>query len=158
MDFKHYQLLKKNMFQPIEEEIKLRYPDVEAKNLNPLILAYVGDAYFHLYVRTNLLKYEQSHVRLLNDVSMLFVSATWQAKAYATFEAQLTEEEKSIFKRGKNTKSHAPRVASVHDYHISTGIEAVLGYLYLNKELTRLDELCELSFRAMMKMYHAQYN
>ena len=80
---------------------------------------------------------------------MKLVSATLQAQAYKAIKDDLTEDEAYVFKRGKNAKSHAPRVASVHDYHISTGFEAVLGYLYLNKDFTRLDELCEKSFIAV---------
>ena len=80
---------------------------------------------------------------------MKHFSATLQAQAYKAIKDDLTEDEAYVFKRGKNAKSHAPRVASVHDYHISTGFEAVLGYLYLNKDFTRLDELCEKSFIAV---------
>lgn len=153
MKFKHYQNLKENLFPFSLDNSALinRYKDTPPRQLNPLVLAYIGDAYFHLYVRIRLLDFEQSHVHLLNDISMKMVSATFQAIAYESISDMFTEDEAYIFKRGKNAKSHPPRVASVKDYHTSTGFEAVLGYLYLNNELTRLDEICEKSFLVLAK-------
>lgn len=152
MKFKQYQYLKQHLFEfSAEDRLKNRYENTPPRQLNPLVLAYVGDAYFHLYIRTRLLNFEQSRVHLLNDFSMQMVSATLQAQAYIAIKDELTENEAYIFKRGKNAKSHAPRVASVQDYHTSTGFEAVLGYLYLNKDIDRVDYLCEKSFIAIAK-------
>lgn len=152
MDFKQYQYLKRNLFTfDGDDKLINRYQDTPPRQLHPLVLAYIGDAYHHLYVRTRLLDFEQSKVRLLNDMSMKIVSATWQVTAYEAIKDELTEDELYIFKRAKNAKSHAPRVASVHDYHISTGFEAVMGYLYLSKNKARLDYLCEKSFTAAAK-------
>lgn len=159
MKFQQYQNLKKNLFPFDEQNIlndRYKKEDINPRQLNPLVFAYVGDAYYHLYIRTRLLNFEQSHVHLLNDFSMQIVSATFQVQAYEAIKDELTETESYIFKRGKNAKSHAPRVASVHDYHISTGFEAILGYLYLNNEQNRLDFLCERSFLQVAKnMYQA---
>ena len=159
MKFQQYQNLKKNIFPFNEQNVlndRYKKEDINPRQLNPLVLAYVGDAYYHLYIRTRLLNFEQAHVHLLNDFSMQIVSATFQVQAYEAIKDELTETESYIFKRGKNAKSHAPRVASVHDYHISTGFEAILGYLYLNNEQNRLDFLCERSFLQVAKnMYQA---
>jgi ribonuclease-3 family protein len=81
----------------------------------------------------------------LHDLSAQIVSATFQADAYQKIEKFLTEDERAIFKRGRNAKSHAPRVATVQEYHASTGFEALLGELFLKKNLARLDEICELA-------------
>lgn len=154
MKFQQYQNLKKNLFPFNEQNVlndRYKKEDINPRQLNPLVLAYVGDAYYHLYIRTRLLNFEQAHVHLLNDFSMQIVSATFQVQAYEAIKDELTETESYIFKRGKNAKSHAPRVASVHDYHISTGFEAILGYLYLNNEQNRLDFLCERSFIQVAK-------
>lgn len=151
MDFKQYQFLKRNLFEFDGDKLIDRYKDISPRQLHPLILAYIGDAYHHLYVRTRLLDFEQNKVRLLSDISMKIVSATWQVTAYEAIKDELTEDEAYIFKRAKSAKSHAPRVASVHDYHISTGFEAVIGYLYLSKNRQRLDYLCEKSFQAAAK-------
>ena len=155
MKFDHFKMLVEMMFQPDGDGgILQRYKDVDVKQLHPLVLAYVGDAYFHLYMRTRLLSYEQAKVQALHSFSAQMVSAVWQAKAYQGIEDKLTEEEKAIYRRGRNAKSHAPRSASVAQYHSSTGFEALLGYLYLMERSERLYELAEESFkiisRAMM--------
>lgn len=83
------------------DELKNRYENIPTRNLSPLVLAYVGDAYYHLYIRTRLLNFEQSRVHLLNDFSMKLVSATLQAQAYKAIKDDLTEDEAYVFKRGK---------------------------------------------------------
>ena len=115
----------------------------EIQTLSPLVLAYIGDAYFHLYVRTRLLQITKK-IDKLHDLSAQIVSATFQADAYKKIEKYLTDDEKDIFRRGRNAKSHAPRVATVAEYHASTGFEALLGELFLKNNLARLDEICEL--------------
>ena len=150
--FKQYVALKKNLFNFDENNNLLdRYSEIEPDKLHPLVLAYVGDAYYHLYVRTRMLNFDFTHVHLLNDFSMKIVSAVWQARAFEAIKEEFTKEELALFKRAKNTKSHAPRVASVHDYHVSTGFEAVLGHLYLKKDLKRLDKLCKMAFTHVAK-------
>ncbi|MBR3498039.1 MAG: ribonuclease III [Selenomonadaceae bacterium] len=122
------------------------FPAEEIKTLSPLVLAHVGDAYFHLYIRTRLLQVTHNITRL-HDLSAQIVSATAQAKTYHAIENFLTDAERDIFRRGRNAKSHAPRKATVAEYHASTGFEALLGELYLRKNFSRLDEICELAFR-----------
>ena len=117
----------------------------EIKTLSPLVTAYIGDAYFHLYVRTRLLTVTRK-IQNLHDLSAKIVSATAQAEAYKKIESQLTDEEREIFKRGRNAKSHAPRSSTVAEYHASTGFESLLGELYLRKNFSRLDEICDLVF------------
>ena len=63
----------------------------------------------------------------------------------------LTEEEQTIYRRARNTKSHAPRSASVADYHTSTGFEALLGSLYIREEKERLEEITEAAFQVIAK-------
>ena len=116
-----------------------------------MVLAYVGDAYFHLYVRTRLLSYEQSKVQALHSFSAQIVSAVWQAKAYKGIEGMLNENEKAIYRRGRNAKSHAPRSSSVAEYHASTGFEALLGSLYLSEQEERLYEIAEAAFKVISK-------
>ena len=117
---------------------------IDTRELSPLVTAYIGDAYFHLYVRTRLLKITHK-IDKLHDLSAKIVSASFQADAYKKIEKYLTDEEKDIFRRGRNAKSHAPRVATVAEYHASTGFEALLGELYLKNNFARLDEICELA-------------
>lgn len=116
---------------------------IDTRELSPLVTAYIGDAYFHLYVRTRLLQ-KTKKIDKLHELSAKIVSATFQADAYKKIEKFLTEDEKDIFRRGRNAKSHAPRVATVQEYHASTGFEALLGELFLKKKNARLEEICEL--------------
>ena len=153
MKFDHFRMLVDMMFQPDGEGgIMQHYDHVDVKQLNPLVLAYVGDAYFHLFVRTRLLSYEQAKVQALHSFSAQIVSAVWQAKAYQGIEERLTEEEKGIYRRGRNANSHAPRSASVAEYHASTGFEALLGSLYLSEQNERLYEIAEASFQIISEM------
>lgn len=126
------------------------FPADEIKTLSPLILAHIGDAYFHLFVRTRLLEITRNITRL-HDLSAKIVSATAQAKIYRELETFLTDDERNIFRRGRNAKSHAPRKATVAEYHASTGFEALLGELYLRQNFTRLNEICERAFDFALK-------
>ena len=152
MKFERFQQLVRMMFLPDEAgNIRTRYENVGAANIHPLVLAYIGDAYFHLYVRMRLLSYEQTQVQALHSFSAQIVSALWQARAYRGISDLLTEEEQTIYRRARNTKSHAPRSASVADYHTSTGFEALLGSLYIREEHERLEELTEAAFQIIAK-------
>ena len=152
MKFERFQQLVRMMFLPDEAgNIRTRYENVDAANIHPLVLAYIGDAYFHLYVRMRLLSYEQTQVQALHSFSAQIVSALWQARAYRGISDLLTEEEQTIYRRARNTKSHAPRSASVADYHASTGFEALLGSLYIREETERLEELTEAAFQIIAK-------
>ena len=146
MTFEHFSQLVDGMFPSDGSE---RYDSLDVRELSPLVAAYVGDAYYHLFVRTRLLAYEQKAVRVLNEFSAKLVSASMQAQAYRAIEEQLTDEERGIFRRGRNVHSHAPRRStSIADYHASTGFEAILGTLYLTKRFDRLQEVAELAFKA----------
>ena len=152
MKFERFQQLVRMMFLPDETgNIRTRYENVDAANIHPLVLAYIGDAYFHLYVRMRLLSYEQTQVQALHSFSAQIVSALWQARAYRGISDLLTEEEQTIYRRARNTKSHAPRSASVADYHASTGFEALLGSLYIRAEHERLEEITEAAFQIIAK-------
>ncbi len=144
MKFTQFKMLVDMMFTPDGEGgIRKRYEETNVRQMNPLVLAYVGDAFFHLFVRTRLLSYEQAKVHALHVFSAQIVSAVWQHKAYLGIEPMLTEEEKAIYRRGRNAKSHAPRSSSVAEYHSSTGFEALLGTLYLSEQFERLEEISE---------------
>lgn len=156
MQFDHFKFLVESMFTEDETGgVQKKYKDVRPEALHPLVLAYIGDAYFHLFVRGKLLAYEQNKVQILHQFSAQIVSAVWQAQAYYGIEPMLTEEEKAVFRRGRNAKSHVPKSASVAEYRASTGFEAMMGTLYLTEQYDRLYELAEKSFeiisRAMMQ-------
>ena len=123
--------------------------EIDIRNLQTLSIAYVGDAYFHLFVRVRLLKYKYK-VNDLHALSAKIVSAIYQAKAYQEIESMLTEQEKEIFKRGRNAKSRSTHSATNTEYHNSTGFETLLGTLFLEGEYDRLDEIADKSFDFLM--------
>lgn len=147
MEFDHFKFLVDSVFQADETgAVKQKYKDIRVEALNPLVLAYIGDAYFNLYVRGKLLAHEQNKVQVLHRFGAQIVSATWQSVAYHGIEDMLTEEEKAVFRRGRNAKSHVPKSATVAEYRASTGFEALLGSLYLEEKHERLYELVDKAF------------
>lgn len=111
------------------------------KMLSPSTLAFVGDAVFGLKVRTKLAEIERP-VGELHKRSVDFVNANAQAEAFALIEPLLTEDEISVFKRGRNNHvGQIPKSTTVGIYHTATGLEALFGFLYLKKDNERLDEL-----------------
>ena len=152
MTFEHFRKLVDMMFVPDGAGGALqRYQEVNPRSPHPLVLAYIGDAYFHLFVRGRLLSYEQNKVQVLNQFSAQMVSAVWQDKAYHALEPMLTEEEIAVYKRGRNCKSRVSKSASVAQYHSSTGFEALLGTLYLQEDNDRLYEIAEAAFQVIPK-------
>lgn len=116
--------------------------DKKINELSPLTWAYVGDAVYELYIRENLVNTSKSKPHKLHIESIKYVKASAQAKILKIIEEELTEEEKQIVKRARNTKSHhLPKNAEVNEYMYSTAFEGLIGYLYLTKKEERLQEI-----------------
>lgn len=118
------------------------------KQIKSLALAYMGDAVYEVYVREYLLKEGRVRPHQLHEYAISFVSAKAQAKAvhYLLENVELTDEELAVIRRGRNAKSGSvPKNTSVATYKYSTGFEALFGYLHLNGEIDRLEELIRLS-------------
>ena len=116
--------------------------EVNPKQLSPLNLAFIGDCIYEILVRENLVKNANRPVNDLHHESVKFVSAKAQTKAFEKIEDILTEDEMSIFKRGRNAKvGHNPKSASTGEYHTATGVESLFGYLYLSGKEERIKEL-----------------
>ncbi|WP_414558229.1 Mini-ribonuclease 3 [Bacillus swezeyi] len=116
----------------------------DAKQLNGLALAYMGDAVLEIYVRHHLLKKGMTKPNDLHKQSSRYVSAKSQANMLFDLEEQgfFTEEEKAVLRRGRNAKSGTvPKNTDVQTYRYSTAFEAVIGYLFLENKEARLDEL-----------------
>ena len=111
-------------------------------SINPIVLAFVGDAVYSLYIRSELAVDNDSKTGVLNKLATSKVKATAQADLIEKILPILTEEESAVFKRARNAKKHAKsKSASVAEYNLSTGFEAVLGYLYLSGNLDRINYL-----------------
>ncbi len=114
----------------------------EVKQMSPLTWAYVGDAVFELYIRTYLINTTNLKPHELHVKSIKYVKAKAQADILQKLEADLTEDEKDIVRRGRNTQTHhIAKNASVQDYMYATAFEALIGYLYLTKQDERLTEI-----------------
>ena len=122
------------------------YPELPPERQAPLALAYVGDAVFELFVRTLLLK-KDSKVNQLHKKAIGLVRAQAQAGYYKKLEGQLGETELEIMRRGRNAKSRPSKTAPPPEYHMSTGFECLIGYLFLKKDEERLLQLLELALR-----------
>lgn len=117
----------------------------EARMLSGLQLAYVGDSVYDLLVRTHLMR-SGCKVHDMHRMATERVNAVSQAKAAESVLNQLSEEEMLIVKRGRNAHPHhsAPRAATVGDYALATGLEALLGFLYLTGQDERLRRIFAL--------------
>lgn len=112
-----------------------------AELLSPSVLAFVGDAVYGLLVREHLAGVNRSS-KDLHSLSVGFVSAPNQAKAFESIEPLLNSKEIDIFKRGRNFHtSNVPKNSTGKQYHTATGLECLFGYLYLSKNTERIREL-----------------
>lgn len=116
--------------------------ELNPDRLSPLVLAYVGDAVYELYIRTKLAALSPK-VHELHGAAVKYVQAAGQAAILHEWEPILTEEEKDVVRRGRNAKGGVPRHADALEYRYSTGFEALLGYLFLSGQKQRLKELMD---------------
>lgn len=117
-------------------------PRERARGMNPVVLAFIGDAVYSLYVRESLVFEADYKTGTLQKLASARVSAKGQALLWESVEPLLTEEEREVFRRGRNAKKPTKsKNATVAEYNLSTGFEAVVGYLYLIGDYARIDEL-----------------
>ena len=115
---------------------------VKAGLHSPAQLAFVGDAVFEMLVRAYIVKTFDYNVNIMHKEAIKFVNASAQAKFVKTLDPMLTEEERRIVKRGRNTKvTSAPKNQEMIDYRYATGFECLFGYLYLRNESERISFL-----------------
>jgi ribonuclease-3 family protein len=120
----------------------LKLPETDIRTYSPLTLAFIGDSIFDLIIRTAVVEGGNAPVNKLHKQASKLVQASAQAQLYHTIKEQLTAEELSIFKRGRNAKSFTTaKNAGVVEYRTATGLEALVGYLYLTDQMDRLMEL-----------------
>ena len=116
----------------------------EARNYSPVVLAFIGDAVFSLYERVKYATSTTFKTGELNEITTKSVKGSAQAKLADKLLDVFTEEEMDVFKRGRNAKKPSKsKSCSVAEYNKSTGLEAVVGYLYLTGNTFRINELME---------------
>ena len=122
------------------------YDEKEARNLSPQVLAFVGDGVYSLYIRHKLVLTGNIKGEKLHRAVTSYVKAKGQSNFIDKLLPIFTETEMSVFKRARNHKTLSQaKNASIVDYRRATGLEAVLGYLYLTGNEDRLNEMLELS-------------
>lgn len=132
-------------FSALQGEVTLS--DIEILQLSPLVLAYIGDSVFDVYIRTLLIKKEGNvSVHKLHKQSVEYVKAKAQSDIIHRITDSLSQDELDIVKRGRNAKSGTiPKNADPIEYKYATGFEALIGYLYLKKDFKRLTDILNLS-------------
>lgn len=123
--------------------------NVDIRTVNPLTLAYIGDGIYELVVRSVMVARTNTRAGLLHRQTSQYVKAEAQSKMMDVLLPVLTEEEESVYRRGRNAKSPTmAKNASVSDYRRATGFEALMGYLYLTDRMERIVELTKLALDA----------
>lgn len=116
--------------------------ELPANEYSPLVLAYIGDGIFDLVIRTILVSQGNMQVDKLNRQASAICRASAQATMAFAIAPLLTEQETSVYRRGRNARSFTKaKNATMADYRHATGLEALCGYLYLNGETERLMSL-----------------
>ena len=127
------------------ELINREKEEVDVNLLSPLTWAYVGDAFYELYIRTNLVNKTKLKPHKLHIESIKYVKAKAQADILKSIMDKLTDEEKDIVRRARNAENHhLPKNAEPEDYMYSTAFEGLIVYLYLCKKDERLKEILEI--------------
>ncbi len=118
--------------------------DNKIREFSATNLAYIGDTVYDLHIRAHIVKNQMGKVQALHKLASGVVNAKAQAQTAVLLLPLLNAREIEIFGYGKNAKSKPPKNMSVEDYSLATGIEAVIGYLYLTGQSARTDELFEI--------------
>ena len=137
--------MEESLTQNLTESIKnvLGLKEISPAQLSPLVLAYIGDSIFDLVIKTYLLDTKGNmQVNKLNRFASNIVKAQSQSEMRGIIEPLLSPAEEAVYKRGRNAKSYtSAKNASISDYRRATGVEALMGYLYLEGEYERMIQL-----------------
>ena len=104
-------------------------------------MAYLGDAVLEIYIRDHVINMGKTKIDQLHKSAVKYVSAKAQSYVYDSIQHHLNTEELIILKKGRNAKKNIPKNVDMVDYRKSTGVEALLGYLFLNKKDERINEI-----------------
>ena len=134
------------------DEIKLDFKieDVDINTYSPLTLAFIGDCVFDLVIRSVIVCRANRQPNKLHKLKANVVKAQTQSEMAKALMEDMTEEEAAVYKRGRNAHSFSSaKNASIQDYRRATGLEALIGYLYLLNRSDRILELISLGLRKL---------
>ena len=155
MKFKQFQFLKSEALR------KLRDLDENHTGIAPLtveetlvadalMLAYIGDAVYSMYVRERVIQMGIGKVQVLHTIVTDFICAKAQAKVLLAIEDDLTDIEQHIARRGRNSNVNVPKSSTVQEYRSRTAFESILGFLYETRQMDRLEELMSKAYRVTL--------
>ncbi|WP_282003358.1 Mini-ribonuclease 3 [Veillonella denticariosi] len=156
MKFKQFQFLRneavKKLHQLDKEPMHLCSRTIEdALGADAVMLAYIGDAVYSMYVRERVVQMNISKVQVLHTIVTEFICARSQAKVLQVLETTFTEDEQAVARRARNSHVNVPKSSSVQEYRSSTAFEAVLGFLYETRQDERLQMLMREAFSATLQ-------
>ncbi len=128
----------------MEEFLKIDRTKEDVELMSPLTWAYIGDAVYELFIRNKLINETNLKPHKLHIEAIKYVKAKSQAEKLNEIYEMLTDEEKDIVRRGRNTQNHhLPKNSNVQEYMYATAFEALIGYLYLTEQHSRLKEILD---------------
>lgn len=140
--------MENDFIEQIIKQLSLEHDEVN--KYSPLTLAYLGDCVYEIIIRTMLVYEGNSTVNKLHERASRLVKAKSQSDIIRLLEADLTEEEMTVFKRGRNAYSATrAKNATVSDYRRATGFEALIGYLYIQGSYKRIVELVKMGLERL---------
>lgn len=128
----------------MEESLREKNKKEEARNYSPLVLAFLGDSVYEREIRERIVREGNASPNQLNKRSSFFAKASTQALMAQALLAEMTDDEVAVYRRGRNANSHTmAKNATMADYRRATGLEALMGYLFLSGEEARCRELID---------------
>ena len=126
--------------------------ELDVNQMSPLVWAYIGDSVYEQYVRNYLVTNTKYKPHKLHIEATKFVKAAAQAKILQKLEENLSDEEKEVVRRTRNTKNHhLPKNSNVQEYMYATAFEGLIGYVHLSKQNERLNEILKLSLKYVLE-------
>lgn len=126
--------------------------EVDIREYSPLTLAYIGDSIYDLIIKSLVINRGNKQVQKLHKETSSLVQASAQSMMMRAVQEELTDEERAVYKRGRNAKSVSPaKNQSITDYRRATGFEALIGYLYLQEKWKRMLDLVKIGLDSLEK-------
>ena len=126
--------------------------EVDIREYSPLTLAYIGDSIYDLIIKSLVINRGNKLVQKLHKETSSLVQASAQSMMMRAMQEELTDEERAVYKRGRNAKSVSPaKNQSITDYRRATGFEALIGYLYLQEKWKRMLDLVKIGLDSLEK-------